>query len=72
VLFNGKRVSLIFDDGSKDDEPLPSSPGDVTGQPVVVRYTDRLIEPRERDAFELMMEETYGITVVSTEKRFRT
>ena len=37
-----------------------------------MRYTDRLIEPRERDAFELMMEETYGITVVSTEKRFRT
>ena len=72
VLFNGKRVSLIFDDGSKDDEPLPSLPGDLRGQPVVVRYTDRLIEPRERDAFELMMEETYGITVVSTEKRFRT
>ena len=31
VLFNGKRVSLIFDDGSKDDEPLPSLPGDLSG-----------------------------------------
>jgi hypothetical protein len=72
VLFDGKRVSLIFDDGSSDDEPLPSLPDDPTGRPVVMRYTDRLITPRKRDAFELMMEETYGITVVSTEKLFRT
>jgi hypothetical protein len=71
VLYADKRVSLILDDGSKDDAPLPSSPDDQAGRPVVVRYTDRVLTPKERAAFERLMEEVHGITVVSTEKKFR-
>jgi hypothetical protein len=71
VLYAEKRVSLILDDGSKDDEPLPPSPDSPAGRPVVVRYTDRVLTPKERAAFERMMEEVHGITVVSTEKKFR-
>ena len=71
VLYAEKRVSSILDDGSNDDEPLPPSPDDPAGRPVVVRYTDRVLTPKERAAFERMMEDVHGITVVSTEKKFR-
>ena len=71
VLFNGTRVSLIFDDGRDDDEPLPLPADDPAGRPVVVRYTDRVLTPKQRATFERMMEDVHGITVISTEKKFR-
>jgi hypothetical protein len=71
VLFRGKRVSLIFDDGSEDDDPLPLMGTDPTDRPFVVRYTDHVLTVAERQAFEQLMEEVHGIAVVSTEKRFR-
>lgn len=71
VLYADKRVSLILDDGSEDDEPLPPSRDDPAGRSVVVRYTDRVLTPKERTAFERLMEDVHGIAVVSTEKKFR-
>jgi hypothetical protein len=55
VLAFGKRVRMLF-------EP-------VSEEGVVVRYTDQVFAPDERDAFERRMRETYGINVLSTEKQ---
>jgi hypothetical protein len=71
TLFRGKRVSVIFDDGRKDGDPLPASDANPAESPFVVRYTDHVLTVGEREAFERLMEEVHGITVVSTEKRFR-
>jgi hypothetical protein len=54
VLAFGKRVRMVF-------EP-------ACGGGVVVRYCDQVLAPAQRDAFERQMRETYGITVLSTEK----
>jgi hypothetical protein len=56
VFTMGKRVRLTF-------EPAPG------GAEVVVRYTDQVFAPPERDAFERHMRDAYGLHVLSTEKR---
>jgi hypothetical protein len=71
TLFRGKRVSVIFDDGRKDGDPLPASDTNPGESPFVVRYTDHILTVAGRVAFERLMEEVHGIAVVSTEKRFR-
>ena len=71
TLFRRKRVSVIFDDGRKDGDPLPASDTNPGESPFVVRYTDHILTVAGRVAFERLMEEVHGIAVVSTEKRFR-
>jgi hypothetical protein len=55
VLAFGKRVRMVF-------EP-------AFGDGVIVRYSDQVLAPEERDAFEQRMRDAHGITVLSTEKR---
>lgn len=55
VVSRGKRVRLTFEPASNDA--------------VIVRYSDVVFEPRERDAFEREMREAHDIHVLSTEKR---
>lgn len=60
VLFCGKRVKLTL-------EAVPDAP-----EGYCVRYTDKTLNKRERDAFETKVrEEPYGIRVLSTEKRHK-
>ena len=57
VLYREKRVRLVFEkiaDGDGED---------------VVRYSDQVLDRKDRKAFETHLEETYGITVLSTETR---
>jgi hypothetical protein len=54
VVAFGKRVRMVF-------EPSPDG--------VVVRYTDQVLAPHQREAFERQMRDSFGITVLSTEKR---
>ena len=63
VLFRGKRVSLIFDNGSEDDVLCRSGSWGPTDRPFVVRYTDHVLTVAERQAFEQLMEEVHRITV---------
>ena len=55
VVAFGKRVRMVF-------EP-------AFGDGVIVRYSDQVLAPEERDAFERRMRDAHGITVFSTEKR---
>ena len=60
ILFCGKRVKLTL-------EAVPDAP-----EGYCVRYTDKTLNKRERDAFETKVrEEPYGIRVLSTEKRHK-
>lgn len=59
VLYRKKRVSLIPE--ASDDEPGA----------FVVRYSDHRLNARERIDFETHMRESHGLTVLSTEKRFK-
>ena len=60
VLFCGKRVTMTF-------EAVPDAP-----EGYCVRYTDKTLNRRERDAFEnKFRKEPYGIRVLSTEKRHK-
>jgi hypothetical protein len=59
VLFRKKRVSLIF-------EQVNAKEGEY-----VVRYSDHRLNAKERDIFTKYVKEEYGITVLSTEKRFK-
>lgn len=59
VMFRNKRVSLILD-----------APEDGTNA-FVVRYSDHRLNARERVAFENHMRDKHGITILSTEKRFK-
>ncbi len=52
-----RRVKLIFERGPGEDE-------------LIVRYGDQPLTGRERREFERHMHERYGITVLSTEKRY--
>ncbi len=62
VLYHGKRVTLSFD---RPDDPAP-------GETVyVVRYTDHRLSAGERKPFEQFMLSSHGLTIVSTEKRFK-
>ena len=62
VLYHGKRVTVSFD---RPDDPVP-------GESVyVVRYTDHRLSAGERKPFEQFMLSTHGLTIVSTEKRFK-
>jgi hypothetical protein len=54
VVAFGKRVRLIFE---------------TSGEGVVVRYSDQVLAPDQRNAFEQRMRDAHGITVLSTEKR---
>lgn len=56
VVAFGKRVRMVF-------EP-------AFGDGVIVRYSDQVLAPEERDAFEQRMRDAHGITVLSTEKRY--
>lgn len=60
VCFAKKRVSVIFerDEEHEDDE-------------FVVRYSDNRLNVFERQEFENHMRKTYGIPILSTEKRFK-
>ncbi len=58
VLFRKKRVSLIFDG--------QENPGEY-----VVRYSDHRLNAIERRPFEDFMEQEHGVTIFSTEKRFK-
>jgi len=58
VLYRKKRVSLIFEK-------------DGGGEGYVVRYSDHRLNALQRPLFEQHMEEVHGITVLSTEKRFK-
>ena len=62
VLYHGKRVTLSF------DRPDDQTPGE---QVYVVRYTDHRLNASERKPFEQFMAQTHGLTIVSTEKRFK-
>jgi hypothetical protein len=55
VIAFGKRVRVVFEPAHDDG--------------VIVRYSDQVLGPDERNAFEQRMRETFGITVLSTEKR---
>ncbi|MBF0141213.1 MAG: hypothetical protein HQL74_13160 [Magnetococcales bacterium] len=59
VLYKGKRVRLIFEtvEGTADQ--------------FVVRYTDQLLNARERTTFEELMRNDHGIPILSTEKRHK-
>jgi len=59
VMFRKKRVSLILEESEED------------ANAIVVRYSDHRLNARERVAFEDHMRDEYGITVLSTEKRFK-
>jgi len=59
VCFHKKRVPLILE---KIDED-----GDI----YIVRYGDNALNHPERHLFEKHMRDTHGITVLSTEKRFK-
>lgn len=59
VLFRKKRVSLI-------PEPAEEEPGAF-----VLRYSDHRLNARQRVEFENLMREEHGLTVLSTEKRFK-
>lgn len=59
VLYRKKRVSLI-----------PEASEDEQGA-FVVRYSDHRLNARERIDFENLMRATHGLTVLSTEKRFK-
>lgn len=59
VLFRKKRVSLI-------PEPSEDEPGAY-----VVRYSDHRLNARERIDFENHMRDSHGLTILSTEKRFK-
>jgi hypothetical protein len=59
VLFHKKRVSLLF-------EKVEDTDGEY-----VVRYSDHRLNAGERREFEKHMEDTHGIAVLSTEKRFK-
>jgi len=59
VLFRKKRVSLIFEADENDDGAF------------VVRYSDHRLNARERVDFEHHLRDEHGITVLSTEKRFK-
>ena len=53
-----KRVKVVFEKVEDDDEAF------------VVRYADQPLNGKERRAFEKRMEDDYGITVLSTEKKY--
>lgn len=59
VLFKKKRVSLIF-------EQQETSPSEF-----IVRYSDHRLNALERRVFENEMTEQHGISILSTEKRFK-
>ncbi len=59
VLYREKRVPLKFEvDEENDDE-------------FIVRYSDNILNEKERRSFEAFMSKTHGITILSTEKRHR-
>lgn len=60
MLFNGKRPAMKI-------EPLGNGLAD--DRTYVVRYRDKSLNLRERQAFEELMEQDHGIKIVSTEKR---
>jgi hypothetical protein len=62
VVFHNKRVTLNFDQSEY------AVPGDSA---YVVRYTDHRLGAKERKPFEQIMRINHGITIVSTEKRFK-
>lgn len=59
VMFRKKRVSLILD----------APEGEAQGN--VVRYSDHRLNALERVEFENHLRDAHGITVLSTEKRFK-
>ena len=59
VLYRKKRVSLIFEKVTDRDNEY------------VVRYTDHRLNGLERRKFEKHMKDVHGLTVLSTEKRFK-
>ena len=59
VLYRKKRVSLIF-------EKVEDADGEY-----VVRYSDHRLNGLQRREFEKHMRDVHGITVLSTEKRFK-
>lgn len=59
VLFRKKRVSLILD------------PAEDEAGAYVVRYSDHRLNALERTDFENHMRDVHGITVLSTENRFK-
>lgn len=62
VLFKKKRVSLIFDPGEVQSGNVPT---------FVVRYSDSRLNEIQRRQFEDLLKDTHGITILSTEKRFK-
>lgn len=60
VLFNDKRVSMEI-------EPIGNGLSDE--RTFVLRYRDQSLTLGERQIFEALIEQDYGIKVVSTEKR---
>jgi hypothetical protein len=59
VYYRKKRVSLIFEKNEDMDDEY------------VVRYSDHRLNALERRLFEDHLRSTYGIPVLSTEKRFK-
>jgi hypothetical protein len=56
VCFAKKRIKVIFEAEGEDAESF------------IVRYADQPLNGAQRRAFERMMADTYGVTVLSTEK----
>jgi len=59
VLYRGKRVSLIFEKEEGAEECY------------VVRYSDHRLNGLERRLFEQHIRDIHGITILSTEKRYK-
>ncbi len=58
VLAFDKRVKVVFEKADDD------------GEAFIVRYADQPLNGQQRRAFEKRMEDDYGITVLSTEKKY--
>ena len=59
VLYREKRVPLKFEADEENDDEF------------IVRYSDNILNEKERRSFEAFMSKTHGITILSTEKRHR-
>ena len=59
VYYHNKRVSLIFEKIEDEEDKY------------VVRYSDHRLNATERRTFEDYLRDTHGITILSTEKRFK-
>ncbi|MDP8237674.1 MAG: hypothetical protein P9X24_01170, partial [Candidatus Hatepunaea meridiana] len=59
VYYHKKRVSLIFEKIEDTDDEY------------IVRYSDHRLNAIERRAFEGYLRDIHGITILSTEKRFK-